>query len=234
MRARICARCNGACARSGRICCKRSRRKAHHNGLGEQWLFPVELSPARRGPETPDAPSCPGDEQTRFPESTHLCSTGQLQVVAAWSSHPDKPTRGSVCPVRASSTGQARQIVRRSASSGTTASRSQPEKQQCLTIERAVQQCLQAHRSVGHRPKTLEWHRTALGHFQACVQTECHLLLVQQMSETTIGCWLASLAQAPTARGTQRSASTTQSYARSVRAFCQWLVERGVAERRML
>lgn len=87
---------------------------------------------------------------------------------------------------------------------------------------------MQAHRSVGHRPKTLEWHQTALGHFQAYVQTEGHLLLIQQISEATISRWLASLAQTPTAKGTPRSASTIETYARSVRAFCQWLVEQGM------
>jgi hypothetical protein len=67
----------------------------------------------------------------------------------------------------------------------------------------------------------------ALGHLQQYVLTECHLHLVNQISETTMRNWLASLAQAPTTRGSQRSASTIETYTRSARAFCRWLVERG-------
>lgn len=54
-------------------------------------------------------------------------------------------------------------------------------------MERAVQGYLQAHRSFGYRPKALEWRQTAPGHLQVYVQAECHLLLVHQVSEATIG-----------------------------------------------
>jgi len=94
-------------------------------------------------------------------------------------------------------------------------------------MERAIQEYLQAHREVGHRPKTLEWHHMALGHLQHYVLNECHLLLVNQISEATICSWLAFLAQTPTTRGSQRSARTIETYARSARAFFSWLVERG-------
>ena len=67
----------------------------------------------------------------------------------------------------------------------------------------------------------------ALSHLQQYVLTECHLLLVDQITETTMRNWLASLAQTPTTRGAQRSASTIETYARSARAFFGWLVERG-------
>jgi site-specific recombinase XerD len=104
---------------------------------------------------------------------------------------------------------------------------SSPEESHGLTIERAVQEYLQAHRAVGHRPKTLEWHHMALAHFQQYVLTGCHLPFVNQITETTVSSWLASLAQTPTTRGTPRAASTIETYARSVRAFFAWLVERG-------
>jgi len=67
----------------------------------------------------------------------------------------------------------------------------------------------------------------ALGHLQQYVLTECHLLLVNQITEITMRSWLAFLAQAPTTRRSQRSASTIETYARSARAFFGWLVERG-------
>ncbi|MBO0780211.1 MAG: tyrosine-type recombinase/integrase, partial [Ktedonobacteraceae bacterium] len=100
-------------------------------------------------------------------------------------------------------------------------------KGQHLTIERALQDYLQAHRAVGHRQKTLEWHQMVLGHLQQYLQTECHLLHVHQITEKTVRNWLSSLAQTPTPKGSRRSASTIETYARSARAFCGWLVERG-------
>jgi site-specific recombinase XerD len=66
-----------------------------------------------------------------------------------------------------------------------------------------------------------------LGHFKQYVLTECHLHFVNQITETTTRSWLASLAKAQTTRGSQRSASTIETYARSVRAFFGWLVEQG-------
>jgi len=57
--------------------------------------------------------------------------------------------------------------------------------------------------------------------------TESHLLLVNQITETTVSSWLAFLTQTPTMRGTPRAASTIETYARSARAFFSWLVERG-------
>jgi hypothetical protein len=101
-------------------------------------------------------------------------------------------------------------------------------KSQRLTIERAIQEYLQAHRTVGHRPKTLEWHQTVLSHLHQYLQTECDLVLVHHLTETALRSWLKRLAQTPTAKGAPRSASTIETYARSARAFCGWLVEQGV------
>ena len=73
-----------------------------------------------------------------------------------------------------------------------------PENDQRLTIQRAIQQYLQAHRTVGHRPKTLEWHQIALGHVQEYMLKECHLHLVHQITEETMKNWLTFVAQTPT------------------------------------
>jgi site-specific recombinase XerD len=97
-----------------------------------------------------------------------------------------------------------------------------------LTIARAIQQYLQAHRTVGHRPKTLEWHQTVLAHLHQYLQTDGHLVLVHQLTETALRNWLERLSQTPTAKGAPRSASTIETYARSARAFCGWLIEQGV------
>jgi site-specific recombinase XerD len=97
-----------------------------------------------------------------------------------------------------------------------------------LTIERAVQSYLQAHRKARYRPKTLEWHQRALCQFQHYLLVERHLLEVSQITETDIRDWVASLCQTPTPMGRPRSTSTIETSARSVRAFCTWLVHQGV------
>ena len=160
---------------------------------------------------------------------TDTCSSNRPQAAEELSSRTGRKTRRSVPAAPTSSKREPGQIVRRppAISAQSDPHPSSPEKGQRLTIERAIQEYLQAHREVGHRPKTLEWHHMALCHLQQYVLTECHLLLVNQITETTICSWLASLAQAPTTRGSQRSASTIETYARSARAFFGWLVERG-------
>jgi len=96
-----------------------------------------------------------------------------------------------------------------------------------LTIERAIQSYLQAHRKARHSPKTIEWHQTALKQFQHYLLAERSLLQVGQITETDVHGWMASLGQRPTTTGKQRSAHTIETYGRSVRAFCTWLVHRG-------
>jgi site-specific recombinase XerD len=96
-----------------------------------------------------------------------------------------------------------------------------------VTIEQAIESYLQEHRRAKHSPKTLEWHQTALSHFQRCLLAERHLLRVCQITVTDIYGWFAFLQQTPTIAGKLRSAHTIETYARSVRAFCNWLVHRG-------
>jgi site-specific recombinase XerD len=96
-----------------------------------------------------------------------------------------------------------------------------------LTIERAIHFYVQAHRHAGRSAKTLEWHQTALRQLQHYLLAEGHLLDVRQITETDLAGWVAELSQTPTRTGKQRSASTIETYARSARAFCVWLVQRG-------
>jgi site-specific recombinase XerD len=64
----------------------------------------------------------------------------------------------------------------------------------------------------------------ALGLFQRYLLTEHQCLLPNQITEEQICAWFAALPLMPTAVGTSRSPGTVASYARSARAFCQWLV----------
>jgi site-specific recombinase XerD len=97
-----------------------------------------------------------------------------------------------------------------------------------LTIARAIQASLQAHRKARHRPKTLEWHQTVLHQLHDYLQLARHLLYVSQITETDLRAWIASMGQTPTPAGRGRSASTLETSARCVRAFCAWLVHQGL------
>jgi len=101
-----------------------------------------------------------------------------------------------------------------------------PQKALALTIEQAIQDYLEDQRSHHRRPKTLEWHENALRLFQHYLLNEHQCLLLCQITEAQVHGWVAFLSQMPSARGLLRQTSTVESYARSVRAFCQWLVRR--------
>jgi site-specific recombinase XerD len=162
-------------------------------------------------------------------DGTSTCFSETHRAVAEQSAHPVRKLRGFVPVAPTPSQSEPDLIVRCSATVavGSAPLLSVPKKDQRLTVERAIQEFLQAHHEVGHRPKTLEWHHMVLAHFQQYVLNECHLHLVNQITETIICSWLASLAQTPTARGSQRAANTIETYARSSRAFFGWLLERG-------
>ena len=191
--------------------------------------LPAELKPSRPAPESLASSSFPASVGAPSPGDTSARFSDRHQAAEEPSSRTGRKTRGSVPAALTSSKREPGQLARRppAVSSPSATHPSSPEKSQHLTIERAVQEYLQAHREVGHRPKTLEWHQMVLSHFQQYVLTECHLHLVNQITETIICSWLASLAQTPTTRGSLRSASTIETYARSARAFFGWLVERG-------
>ncbi len=198
-------------------------------GLQRNGLASAELSPPRPASEGLEPSSLPVCEGTLSPDRKGTCSSNRPQVAEELLSRTGRKTRRSVPAAQTSSKRDPGQIIRRplAVSSLTALDPTSLEKGQRLTIERAIQEYLQAHREVGHRPKTLDWHHMALGHLQQYLLNEYHLLLVKQITETTIRNWLTSLAQTPTTRGSLRSASTTQTYARSARAFFGWLVERG-------
>lgn len=93
-----------------------------------------------------------------------------------------------------------------------------------LTVEQAVQKYLEDQRSHHRRPKTLEWHEHALELFRHYLLTEHHCLLLGQITEAQVRGWFVSLSQMRSARGPVLQTSTVESYARSARAFCHWLV----------
>jgi hypothetical protein len=93
------------------------------------------------------------------------------------------------------------------------------------TLAQAIQDFLEDQRRLHRRPKTLEWHVQALGLFQRYLLTEHQCTRLDQITGVQVRGWFAALAQMPTAIGTVRSPNTVESYTRSARAFCQWLVQ---------
>ena len=190
--------------------------------------LPAELKPSRPVHESLTSSSIPASVGASSPGDTSARLSDRPQAAEELPSRTDGKTRESLPAALTSTKRKPGPLARRPAavSPPSAAHPSSPEKSHWLTIERAVQEYLQAHREVGHRPKTLAWHHMALDHLQQYVITEC-LLRVNQITEATMNSWLASLAQTPTSRGALRAASTIETYARSARAFFGWLVERG-------
>ncbi len=95
-----------------------------------------------------------------------------------------------------------------------------------LTIEGAIQAYLQEQQEAGRSRKTLEWHRTALTVFEQYLRSERELHLVPQITVEEVAGWMECLRRLPTSTGIPREASTIETYARSVRAFCNWAMQR--------
>jgi site-specific recombinase XerD len=96
------------------------------------------------------------------------------------------------------------------------------------TVEQAITDYVQEIRACGRDPKTLQWHQTSLGALRRDLGRRFHLTDVRSLTEASLRTWLTELSIAPSARtGTTRTVSTVAAYARSARAFCNWLVRQG-------
>ena len=92
------------------------------------------------------------------------------------------------------------------------------------TLEHAIQDYLEDLKRHQRRPKTLEWHTQALRLFQRYVLIEHECVLLDEMTQELVRGWFVALPLMPTATGALRTPNTVESYARSVRAFCHWLM----------
>ena len=96
------------------------------------------------------------------------------------------------------------------------------------TVEQAIAAYVQEMRATGRAPKTLRWHQTSLAALRRSLQRQFHLTGVCSLSGTSLRTWLTELSIAPSIRtGATRAVSTVAAYARSARAFCNWLVWQG-------
>jgi integrase/recombinase XerD len=99
-----------------------------------------------------------------------------------------------------------------------------------LTIDVAIQSFLQERQTAGREDKTIIWHQTTLRSFQQSLAHQ-DICVLEALTPAVVRNWLAGLRSEPLETGTVRTASTINAYARSARAFCHWLVRKGVLAR---
>jgi site-specific recombinase XerD len=106
----------------------------------------------------------------------------------------------------------------------------EPEVGILFSIDQAIQSFLQERRTAGREGKTLAWHQVALCSLRAYLARH-DLGFLEAITTAVVRNWLAGLRSEPLETGTVRTASTINAYARSARAFCHWLVRKGVLAR---
>jgi site-specific recombinase XerD len=95
-----------------------------------------------------------------------------------------------------------------------------------VPLEQAITTYLRDVCELGCEVKTVEWHQLSLSAFQHYLWHQFRLTEVRQLSRTMLQRWLADLHTTPSAwTGEKLSVNTMAAYARSARAFCNWLVQ---------
>jgi site-specific recombinase XerD len=97
---------------------------------------------------------------------------------------------------------------------------------QAMTVHRALEGYIEDQIGGNRSKKTIEWHQTALGLFTTYLDEQEQITLVTEIDAMHITGWFAYLRKTEGGHGKIRSERTIQTYARSVRAFCHWLVRR--------
>jgi site-specific recombinase XerC len=96
------------------------------------------------------------------------------------------------------------------------------------TVEQAIAAYVQEMRACGRDPKTLQWHQTSLGALRRYLWRQFQLTDVCSLTRACLQAWVTEMSIALSVRtGATRTVSTVAAYARSARAFCNWLVRQG-------
>jgi site-specific recombinase XerD len=213
-------RCLG---KAGPVACQREE------GELQKQVVPV-FAPDLLSPRQPEQ-----DAQSKTP--SHGQGTRSAQVAPSQrheeervrSSQPMREEKETLCPLTpangGTATGASTLSERSRQRSSDSVSHHSPHRNAFnKTLEPAIQDYLEDQKRHHRRPKTLEWHEQALGLFQRYLLAEHQCVSLSQITEEFVRGWFAALSQTPTATGALRSPGTVASYARSARAFCQWLV----------
>jgi integrase/recombinase XerD len=97
---------------------------------------------------------------------------------------------------------------------------------QSTTVNQAIEGYIQDQIGGNRSPKTIEWHRIALGLFSAYLDEQEQITLVTDIDAMHITGWFAYMRTTGGRYGKVRCERTVQTYARSLRAFCHWLIRR--------
>mgnify|MGYP001209481229 CR=1 FL=1 len=105
------------------------------------------------------------------------------------------------------------------------ASRAKAQRDLRVTIEEYILD----HRSQNHSPKTIEWHTLSLGNFADFLGKK-DVTCVEQIERVHILAWLSHLGTEPGAKGKKLAERSVNGYARSMRAFCNWMELQGYVQ----
>lgn len=93
-------------------------------------------------------------------------------------------------------------------------------------LSATVEEYILDHRSQNHSPKTIEWHTISLSSFADFLAKQ-GVTCVEQIERTHVLAWLMHLATEPGAKGKKLAERSVNGYARSMRAFCNWMELQG-------
>src|SRR5579872_6534136 len=112
-------------------------------------------------------------------------------------------------------------------------SSSQTSKNVARRVKRTVRSCIDEyildHKSQNHSPKTIEWHTLSLGKLAVFLEKQ-QITFVEDIERVHLLSWLSELGTQPGARGKPLAARSVNGYARSMRAFCNWLELEGYVQ----
>ncbi len=92
-----------------------------------------------------------------------------------------------------------------------------------------IEEYILDHRSQNHSPKTIEWHTLALGNFADFLEKK-GVTSIEDIERVHILSWLTYMSTEPGAKGRKLSERSVNCYARSMRAFCNWLEAEGYVQ----
>jgi site-specific recombinase XerD len=96
-------------------------------------------------------------------------------------------------------------------------------------IRATIDEYILDHRSQNHSPKTIEWHTLSLGNFAAFLEKQ-GVTCIEDVERMHVLAWLTHLSTEPGAKGKKLSERSVNGYARSMRAFCNWLEAEGYVQ----
>jgi integrase/recombinase XerD len=96
-------------------------------------------------------------------------------------------------------------------------------------LRATIEEYILDHRSQNHSPKTIEWHTLALGNFAAFLEKK-GVTCIEDIERVHVLSWLTNLGTEPGAKGKKLSERSVNCYARSMRAFCNWLEVEGYVQ----